>query len=85
MTYSGLLTTAEVAAIRGVKRGTVSVWCKTGVIPRQYVRRTSRAGSYRIAAEWLETQELCYGPTPGALDLARRDLDEVLKVVKRRD
>ncbi len=85
MTTSGLLTTAEIAEIRGVKRGTVSVWCKNGVIPRRFITKTSRRGDYRISAEWLESQELSYGPTPGAMDLARRDLEEVLKVVRRRD
>lgn len=85
MTNSGLLTTAEVAEIRGVKRGTVSVWCKNGVIPRRFITKTSRKGVYRISAEWLNEQVLDYGPTPCALDLARRDLDEVLKVVRRRD
>lgn len=82
MTYSGLLTTAEVAKIRGVKRATVSVWCRKGVIPRQFVTRTSRFGDYRISAAWLESQEMNYGPTPGVMDLARRDLEEVMKVLK---
>ena len=85
MANSGLLTTAEVAAIRGVKRGTVSVWCKNGVIPRRYITKTSRRGDYRISAEWLDDQELHFGQAPSSLEIARRDLDEVLKIVRRRD
>lgn len=83
-TKSGLLTTAEVAKLRGVKRGTVSVWCRKGIIPRRFVTRTSRDGYYRIRAEWLDRQELYYGPTPGALALAKRDLEEVMKQIKAR-
>lgn len=80
---SGFLTTADVAKLRGVKRGTVSKWCRTGVIPRQFVTRTSRDGVYRIRVEWLDRQELYYGPTPGALALAKRDLEEVMRNVRR--
>ena len=84
MTASGLLTTADVAKLRGVKRGTVSGWCKAGVIPRRFITRTSARGVYRIRAEWLDEQELDYGPTPGALALAKRDLEEVRRLIRTR-
>lgn len=84
MTASGLLTTADIAKLRGVKRGTVSGWCKAGIIPRRFITRTSVRGVYRIRAEWLEEQELDYGPTPGALALAKRDLEEVRRLIRTR-